>query len=132
MNADNDNKLKDIFSGLRRQDAARVPSFNRVVRAATRAREVEPGFAFSWLRPAAAAVVLMAAIFLLTTFQKHQTTPAADTEQWAALTEWSASTDGLLTSSAAVWSSNISTVTDSWIQDSESFSSNQTQQEQAL
>ena len=97
-----------------------------------RSREIEPGFALSWLRLAAGAAALVAAIFLLTTFQKHQTTPTVDVEQWAALTEWSASTDGLLASSSAVWGSKISTATDSWIDDSESSSSNQTQQEQTL
>lgn len=133
MNTDDDKKLEKLFSVLKSEDAARAPSFSRVMRAAAREPEVQPRFAFPWLQLAGGMAVLLAIMFSLEnlTFTEPQPAPTVDTESWIKLSAWSASTDSLLTASAsstAAWGNQISTTTDSWIEKTEISTSNQPNQ----
>jgi hypothetical protein len=123
MNQD-DNKLSHLFRELRDEDAQRGPSFDRVVRRTASRSEVEPRVALLWLQvgmSAAFLVALCASIFVFHHGKKPQISTVAeavDTQKWAALSNWSASTDGLLAMSGNSWgsSSTITTPTDSWLQ----------------
>ncbi len=103
-----DHKLRQKFQELRNTDAQRVPAFSRV------ARSPVPTFAIPWWRFALSATVLVTVIFAL--MLKRQ--PVPDTQPWAALSNWRATTDALLTVSSTPWGSTISTPTDSWIESS--------------
>ena len=103
-----DSKLRQHFQDLRAADAQQVPVFSRVARVPVRP------FALPWLRLAAGAVVVVTLLMVLTI--KHR--PVADTQQWAALSNWRATTDELLTVATTPWDSTVSTPTDSWIQNS--------------
>jgi len=103
-----DDKLRQCFQKLRTTDAQRVPAFSRVARAPV------PAVTIPWMRLAAGAALLMALIVVLTL--KHR--PVTDVQQWAALSNWRATTDELLTVSSTPWDSTINTPTDSWIKNS--------------
>jgi len=103
-----DDKLRQNFQELRNADAQRVPAFSRV------ARVPVPTFSMPWWRFALSAAVLVMVIFAL--MLKRQ--PVPDTQPWAALSNWRATTDALLTVSSTPWGSTISTPTDSWIESS--------------
>jgi hypothetical protein len=138
----NDNNLRQLFQQQRRADAQRAPAFDRVLRDARRARPVEtPVAAALWLRLAAAAVVLAAlGVSLTVTHARRRETMAASapvtttqTQQWAALSNWSAPTDGLLTmSSTAVWGSRITTPTDTLIESTNETDASQSDEKGTL
>lgn len=101
-----DDKIRQCFHELRDEDARRAPSFSRVVRAPV------PPFAVPWLRLTASVAVIAALIVALTVRRK----PAVDTQRWAALSSWHATTDELLTVPGTPWGSTLKTPTDSLIE----------------
>jgi hypothetical protein len=113
-----DDKLQQSFQELRNEDAQHAPAFSRVVRSSP-----VQSFTAPWLRLAAGAALLVALIVAL--MGKRQ--PIVDTQQWAALSNWHATTDELLTVSGSPWGSTISTPTDSWTENS-----NQTKPKETL
>jgi hypothetical protein len=143
MTDQNDNKLRQLFQEQRRTDAQRAPAFDRVLRDARRVRPVEtPVFPMVWLRLAAAALLLAAlGVSLAVIHARRRETmpvtvampPAEDTQQWSALSNWSAPTDGLLTlSSTAVWGSKITTPTDTLIESTNETGSSQSDERGTL
>ena len=94
-----------------------MPAFSRV------AQTPGPVFTVPWWRLAAGAALLVMLILALT-IHRH---PVTDTQQWVALSNWRATTDGLLTVSRMPLGSVISTPTDLWIENS-----NQTNQKETL
>jgi len=112
-----DDKLRHDFHELRSADAQHVPAFRRVARAPV------PAAAFPWWQVAVSAVLVVALIVVVQI--KHR--PVADPQQWAALSNWRATTDELLTVSSTPWGSTLRTPTDSWIE-----SSTQTKQKETL
>lgn len=103
-----EDKLRQSFQALRAADAQNVPLFCRVVRTPRRTVTVP------WVRLAVGAAGLVALLLVV----KLNHPPATDTQQWAALSNWSATTDELLTVASTPWDSTLSTPTDSWINNS--------------
>lgn len=103
-----DAKLRQCFLELRSTDTQHTPAFSRVARAP------RPAVTLPWLRLAAGAAVLVTLIVALAV-RRH---PVADPQQWAALSNWRATTDGLLTVTNSPLGSTISTPTDLWIENS--------------
>ena len=122
MNSDPaDRKLQRLFDASRAEDARGAPAFDEVVSSGRAA----PRTAIRWTRLAAAAaavVVLGVSLVLLHPRSAPQPvgytqgqSPAADLKQWAAVSDWRASTDPLLSVSSLSWESRISAPTDSLI-----------------
>ena len=90
-----DHTLKKLFDEARRQDADNTPSFQRVLRKQATAPQDSP--AFGWM-PFALAVALLVAAALLafSILPNSETHSAAEVEQWAAISEWTASSDAIL------------------------------------
>jgi DnaJ-domain-containing protein 1 len=90
-----DHTLKKLFNEARRQDASNMPDFQRVLR--KQAVEHKDSPAFGWL-PFALAVALLVAAALLafSVLPKNETHTAAEIEQWAAISDWTASSDAIL------------------------------------
>ena len=103
-----DDKLRQSFQELRNADVPRVPAFSRVTRAPV------PAVTFPWWQLAASAAAVVTLIIALRL--KHQF--VADTQQWAALSNWRATTDEFLIGPSTPWGSTLSTPTDSWIENS--------------
>jgi len=102
-----DAKLRQHFQELRSADAHRVPAFSRVARA--------PAVAFPWWRLAVGVAMLMTVAM---PWMIHRRQPVANSQQWAAVSNWHATTDELLTVSSTPFGSTITTPTDSWIKNS--------------
>ena len=111
-----DDKLRQSFQALRAADAQGVPIFSRVVRTPRRT------VAVPWLRLAFGATGLVALLLVV----KLNRPPVTDTQQWAALSNWSATTDELLTVASTPWGSSLSTPTDSWIKNSNQINQKET------
>ena len=90
-----DHTLKKLFNEARRQDASNMPDFQRVLR--KQAVEHKDSPAFGWL-PFALAVALLVAAALLafSVLPKNETHTAAEIEQWAVISDWTASSDTIL------------------------------------
>lgn len=90
-----DHTLKKLFDEARRQDADNTPRFQRVLRKQAVATKDSP--AFGWM-PFALAVALLVAAALLafSILPNSETHSAAEVEQWAAISEWTASSDAIL------------------------------------
>jgi hypothetical protein len=129
MRAEDENRLRQLFSGLKRHDSERMPSFQRL--ASVEPRESKPDFAWLRLRIAMGATALVAAVLFVIS-HVFRTPHAVDPEQWAALSNWSAPTDGWLAASSQIWSGNITTTTDSLIEDSSISSPQQTNTKHTL
>ncbi|RIZ72032.1 MAG: hypothetical protein D0530_00915 [Methylococcales bacterium] len=103
-----DTKLRKSFQELQEADARQAPAFRRVI------QPPEPADTLPWWRWAMGATVLASLIVLL--MIKPQ--PAVDSQPWSALSNWSATTDELLTVANTPWGNTLSTPTDSWIENS--------------
>jgi hypothetical protein len=116
MNTDQtDSKLRHLFNEARNQDALRAPPFGPLVRVTVRARETMPRFTLLRFSVAASAAVLVILGVSLALFYTTTRQPAAVPEQWAALSNWRAPSDGLLNVSSMPWGGEIVTWSDSWI-----------------
>ncbi len=99
-----DKKLKQLFSELKAQDSQRVPPFNSVTRAPLKSTSTRwtlqrwPRFAI-----AVAAVVLLIAGIAVASFRAHAHSIEREMLGWAALSDWEAPTDALLTASEMPW-----------------------------
>jgi len=112
-----DDKLRQSFHELRAADAQGVPLFSRVARPRPRTVTVP------WIR-LAAGVAGLAALLLVVKLNRP---PVTDTQQWATLSNWSATTDELLTGASTPWgSSTLSTPTDSWLKNSNQINQKET------
>ncbi len=140
MTDPHDNKLKQLFQEQRRADTQRAPAFDRVLRDAMRAWHAEPPvFAVPWLRLAAVLLAMLGVSLVVIHARRRETTvavappPAVDAQRWAALSDWSAPTDGLLTlSSTAVWGSKVTTPTDTLIESTNATDASQSDEKETL
>jgi hypothetical protein len=112
MNSDqNDRDLRQLFQDLKSRDSQRVPPFDALARtpnsAAVRWRVTWRRFRF-----AAAAVLLLVATLV---FVMRPDSLEAEMQQWAMLSQWTASTDALLDVSSTPWGSTVTTPSDSWL-----------------
>ena len=90
-----ENRFQQLFHEQRDQDAQCAPSFDRV----TRVTRVTPASAtmLSWLRLAGAVAALLVVTGVsVNLFRARPHRLAFDAQQWAALSDWQASTDVLL------------------------------------
>lgn len=84
-------------------DAAHIPNFQRMLRK----RSPEPEPQNFWMRFAVAATLILAAVFSVNIHQKNRA--HAEAEQWATLSQWSATTDGMLATSVPSISDTFTT-----------------------
>ena len=84
-----DDKFRQLFQAQRQADAEHTPVFRPVMH-----QEVS---SIAWPRLAFAAVAIVIVTGALMMHRSHSL-PAADTSRWAALSNWSAATDTLLSS----------------------------------
>lgn len=107
----NDHTLKKLFDESRRQDARSVPGFQRVLRRQAVATKESP--AFGWMPFAFAAALLVAAALLaFSILPKNETHTAAEIEQWAAMSDWTASSDAILAENSPCIGVPLSTSSD--------------------
>jgi hypothetical protein len=105
---DVDRRLRRLFQAMRAEEAGRAPAFSRL------AGVHPPKLAVRWLPLAAAAAALIVVGLWLLAPGPAET--EVRLEQWAALSNWQASTDGLLTLSSGPWGSQVATSTDAWLE----------------
>jgi hypothetical protein len=91
----NDHTLKKLFDEARRQDADNTPGFQRLLCKQAVATKDSP--ALGWMPFAlAAALLLVAALLAFSVLPKSEPHLAAEVEQWAAISDWTASSDAML------------------------------------
>lgn len=90
-----DPTLEKLFDEARRQDASNAPSFHRVLRKQAAAAKDAP--AFGWMSVAVAfALLAVAALLAFSVLPKNETHTVAEVEQWAVISDWTASSDAIL------------------------------------
>lgn len=109
MNPDHD--LRQLFRQQREADTQRVPAFSRLTRV-----PAESPWSVPWLRLATVAAAVVVLGVSVTMWRRSAQPPAVNTESWAALSNWQAPTDALLTVSSAPWGSTMTTPSDFWIE----------------
>lgn len=110
-----DKKLRALFAELKYQELKRAPAFGSVLNAALR-REEFPVFRPA-LIAAAAAVLVIAAGLAVYQLKAHRS--AGESQQWAALSNWQASTDVLLSAAgASPWENQVGASLDDWLDES--------------
>jgi|WetSurMetagenome_2_1015567.scaffolds.fasta_scaffold27963_3 hypothetical protein len=107
-----DERLRQSFRELREDDARKVPPFSRVARAP----RTSP--ALPWFPLAAAAALLVALALGVLVLPKMHRNPTSNLQEWAALTEWRASTDDLLNLPDTPLGGPVTSRTDSWLEHS--------------
>ncbi|HTS18374.1 MAG TPA: hypothetical protein VMP11_12435 [Verrucomicrobiae bacterium] len=109
-----DGELRRLFQDLRAGDTQQVPAFSRVAQPPV----TEASFGILWPRLAAGVALIAAVSMSLILFRAYKGRSADVTQQWAALSNWRASTDELLSvSGAATWGGAITTPSDLWLED---------------
>jgi hypothetical protein len=121
MNTNND-PIHKAFAQLKEMDEARAPSLDRVLRRARAKKDVAFFEFFPWGRLVAGLALLTALLYFGSPFKKSPVEVVDETATWAAISSWSASTDGLIADSSQSISSATATNTDSWIQDGDTSS----------
>lgn len=110
QNDKTDEQLKELFRDVKKHDEARVPSFGGLIHG----RESASLPFLTWPRIIAAAALIMICIGVgLTLVGKPRA--EFDVDQWAALSNWRAPTDGLLTLSGTSLGSSIDSPSDAWM-----------------
>jgi hypothetical protein len=106
-------KLKQLFSELKARDSQRVPPFNSVTRAlpqgASTRRTIPRWPQFALL--GAAVVVLIAGVAVVS-FRTHTRSFEKEMHEWAALSDWEAPTDALLSVSEMPWDNTTTSPSD--------------------
>ena len=128
-----DDKLQSLFSEMRAENSAKAPSFRRMVHPA-RFRPQPAQFLRGLprlrlvLATSAALVLAIGAIFLA---ERH---PAQEvsTASWSNVSNWSASTDSLLSDAQSFNSSTFTTPSDSWIENRNSPTTETTENDKNL
>ena len=102
-----DDRLWDLYRESKSRDVRRIPAFSGLARPVL--RPVVAHRAPAWSRLAAAAVVLaVGATAAIVTLEHRRST--GEFSAWAALTNWEATTDVLLSGVTTPWSGQDSTV----------------------
>jgi hypothetical protein len=90
-----DHTLKKFFDEAKRRDAHNLPSFRSLLRKDPPKAKEAPGW--GWMPFACAAALLIAAALLaFSVLPSNEPPSAAEVEQWAAISEWTASSDVML------------------------------------
>jgi DnaJ-domain-containing protein 1 len=106
-----DHTLKKLFDEARQQDASNMPGFQRVLRKQEASPKASP--AFGWMPFALAAALLVAAALLaFSVIPKNETHTAAEIEQWAVISDWTASSDTILAENTPGIGVSLSTSSD--------------------
>jgi hypothetical protein len=116
MNTNND-PIHKAFARLKEIDEARTPSLDRVLRRARANKEDSFFELFPWGRFIAGMALLTALLYFGSSFTNSTVDVVDETASWAAISSWSASTDGLLADTSYSISSASATNTDAWIED---------------
>ncbi|MBI2441510.1 MAG: hypothetical protein HYV35_09080 [Lentisphaerae bacterium] len=104
---EHDDRLRSLFQELKSQDLQAAPTFDRLWNAPPRRAQVH--FFTTGLRLAMAAAVLILAAAPLAVYQVKTRQAAAEARQWAALANWDAATDVLLTEASTPWEDRVGT-----------------------
>ena len=96
-------KLKQLFSELKAQDSQRVPPFNSVTRMTVQSTSTRTLLHWPWFAPAGAAVAVLIGGIVAASFREHTHSVEKEMRGWAALSDWEAPTDALLTASEMPW-----------------------------
>ena len=106
-----DHTLKKLFDEAKKLDANNVPSFRRLLR--TEPVEGNEAHGWRWM-PFACAVALLVAAALLafSIFPQNETHATSEVEQWAAISEWTASSDVILAENIPTIGVSFSTSSD--------------------
>ncbi len=110
MGAD-ENKFRELFAAMRREDAAAAPPFHSSIRPRVSRREGARHPAWPWI--AAGAFASIAAVFFLVVRPAENGATFANAEDWSVICEWSAPSDTFLTMSTTSW--NTPAWTDEWL-----------------
>lgn len=114
MNTEQDDqKLRSLFAELKREELKRVPAFGSIL---NMRREELPIFQPALIAAAAAVLVVVATGLAVYQLKAHRS--AGESQQWAALSNWQATTDVLLLATAMPWENQNNTVLDDWLDES--------------
>lgn len=113
-----DEKFQELFAEMRATDRKNAPSFQRMVHPANFRKDPARSFPVLGLSLATAAAIVVSALLVLNSPHPRETVP----ESWSSISDWSASTDSLLTQSETFSSSSLTTPSDSWLEDINSSS----------
>jgi DnaJ-domain-containing protein 1 len=106
-----DHTLKKLFEKAKQQDADNTPGFQRVLR-----KQITPtrdSASSGWMPFAfTAALFVAAALIAFSVLPKNESHTTAEIEQWAAISEWNASSDAILAENSAVIGVSLSTSSD--------------------
>ena len=111
-------ELRQLFNELRAADEQCIPSFGRFAR--ERPSDKSPGrsiLRLRWLLGPGAVALLIAGIALAAS-QLREHRAKKELQQWAALSDWAAQTDGLLGVSASFAGGEVIAPTDSLLEHS--------------
>ena len=108
-----EDKLRQLFSELSAEDSRRAPSFGAIMQGLRSATSTPQGSS-PWLRFAAgtAAVVLLIAALAPAAFRWRADSFKRQMQQWAALSDWGAPTDALLSVSDMPWGGTVAAPSD--------------------
>ena len=112
-----DDQLKSLFSDLRAGDSAKTPSFRRMVHPA-RLRPQPSRSTGGWprIRILLASSVTLAIVIAAVFLAEHHPAQEINTASWSTVSNWSASTDSLLSASQSFSTSTFTTPSDSWLE----------------
>jgi hypothetical protein len=105
-----DQTLKNLFEETKHQDADNTPSFQRVLR--KQAAPVTDSAAPGWMPFALAATLLVAALVAFSVLPKNESHATEEVDQWASISEWTASSDAILAENAPAIGVSFSTPSD--------------------
>jgi len=119
-----DHTLKKLFSELKKQDSGSTPNFQCMIR--KQASASDDPHTFGWMSYAlVAAFVLAAALLAFSVLPKNESHTAAEIEQWAAITDWTASSDAILAENTPSIGGSFSTSSDMLFESSSGPNKNQ-------
>ena len=128
-----DDQLKSLFSDLRAGDSANTPSFRRMAHPA-RLRPHPVRATGGWpririiLATSAALAIAISAVFYVELHPSQE----INTASWSTVSNWSASTDTLLSDSQSFSSSTFKTPSDSWLENMNSTTTETSEKDKKL
>ena len=106
-----DHTLKKLFNELKKEDSENTPNFQCMIR--KQASTSDDPQTFGWMSYAlVVALVLAAALLAFSVLPKNESDTATEVEQWAAITDWKASSDAILAENIPSIGGSLSTSSD--------------------